>query len=391
METLIKTLNENKQALIMSFLSALITGVVTNFFGQTNWILKFLIVSIIVFIIIQFYQFYRKIIVALDDGRRKGILTFSFLCLPLIAFAIWDNFLGPYESQFFISEADVRALICGHHWITYEPLSYNPYQSPNPNITMMDMELQWIHNAGFDGIITFTSRDNFSEIPELAQKHDLRVIMGIWNPNDLNEVTLAISKRELVDAYVIGHNGLYNLIAGNPNLYTKDDLIRVIRYVRYKTGRPVSTTEMIQRYIDNPFLYSIGDWVFPDAHIKLKADMNANYVNESIKYTLEIASAVSEQAERGEKPILLKMVTFPHNGFSGATYTSQAEFYRLLLDSKRDTITDMSSDICVSVHSAFDSSWKTDYPFYEWDIYTGLISDSGVPNPAAIEITKRQP
>jgi exo-beta-1,3-glucanase (GH17 family) len=255
----------------------------------------------------------------------------------------------------------------------------------------MNVELEWIRNAGFDGIITFTSRDNFSSIPELAQKHDLRVIMGIWNPNDTNEITLAISKREYVNAYVVGHNGLYNPIAGNPFPYTKDDLVRVVGYIRYRTGRPVSTTEMIKQYIDNPFLYSIGDWVFPDAHINLKTDMSVSYVDESIKNTLEMAAVISKQDERGEKPILLKMVTFPHNGFTGATYTSQAEFYKLLLDRKRDTITDMSSNICVSAHSAFDSSWKTDYPFYEWDIYTGLISNAGIPNLAVTEITKRQP
>lgn len=85
------------------------------------------------------------------------------------------------------------------------------------------------------------------------------------------------------------------------------------------------------------------------------------------------------------------MVTFPHNGFSGATYDSQAEFYKLLLDSKRDTIADMPSDICISVHSAFDTDWKKGYPFYDWDIYTGLISNLGVPNPAVFEITERQP
>lgn len=380
-------LKENKQALIISGLTALITGLVSLILEQINVVFLFAVFAL-VFICILFY---RKILTGLDSGKRKGVITFSFLCLLLTTFAIWDNLLGLGASHFFISESDVKTLICGNHWITYDPLSYDPYQSPNPNIAAMDTELVWIRNAGFDGIITFTSRGNFSNIPELAKKHNLRVIMGIWDPNDINEITLAISKRNFIDAYVIGHNGLYNPIAGNLAPYTKDDLTRTIRYVRFKTKRPVSTTEMIKQYLENPFLYSIGDWVFPDAHINIKSDMSANYVDESIKNTLEMAALISKQENRGEKPILLKMVTFPHNGFTGATYTLQAEFYKLLLDSKRDTVTDMSSDICVSVHSAFDTGWKKDYPFYDWDIYTGLISNSGIPSPATFEITKRQP
>lgn len=377
--------------LIISASTAALSGAITTALGLVNW-LWILLIFISVFVFLYVYQIYEKELTSLDKGRRKGIVVLTLSIIVLIIVALGDNIIGPAFSQYLISDASVNTLICGHHWVTYEPQSYDPANFPNPVKDQISAELTWIKSAGFEGIITFTSRDTFSIIPELAKKNGLFVIMGIWNPKDSYEVARAIAKREFTDAYSVGHNGLNNPISGNSVSYSYNDLVNAMQYVRYRTQKPVSTTELLKNYYDKPSLLMIGDWVFPDAHMFVTEDsVNSVFTAEAITQTIKMAKQISAQKERGGKPVLLKMVTYPIAGVSGVSPAEQTKFFVSLLNNKRDSLSDMPSDVCISVHSAFDTTWKKDYPFYKWDSHTGLLDNTGIPRPAVKEIIKRQP
>lgn len=326
-----------------------------------------------------------------DEGRGKERHIFFIACLTvlIIAMYMWNEMIGPLLSGYLV-DTDIDTLIHGHCWVTYDPLHFDPFLFPNPEVDWMSKELEWIRNAGFDGIITFTSRGTFSMIPELAKEESLFVIMGVWDPTDRQEVAAAVSKREHVDAYCVGHNGL-------GWLYSYGDLVEAIRYIRFRTRRPVSTTEQLRRYLDDKRLLKVGDWVFPDSHVSIKDDSNtssagflANAVRDG-KLTIDAAISIAEQEGRDGKPILLKIVTCPMGGIPNASLQEQAEFFVTVLEPMRDPLSNWPSDVSISVHSAFDMPWKTTWPFYEWDPYTGLLDDDGTPRPAVQEIERRLP
>lgn len=139
--------------------------------------------------------------------KKRGRLVILGACNFLLLIVSW-MIIGPLISEFFIAKDELPDLISKHQWILYDPNHYDPDRNPNPDIDSMRKELGCIKDAGFDGIITMSSRGTLSFIPELAKKKGHMVIMGIWDPRDEKEVAIAISKKEFVDAYCIGHNGL---------------------------------------------------------------------------------------------------------------------------------------------------------------------------------------
>ena len=78
-------------------------------------------------------------------------------------------------------------------------------------------------------------------------------------------------------------------------------------------------------------------------------------------------------------------------GVSNASFAERTNFFIAILDGRRNVVPDMPLDVSISVHSVFDSPWKTTWPFYEWDAYTGLFDSTGTPRPAVIEIIQRLP
>jgi exo-beta-1,3-glucanase (GH17 family) len=327
-----------------------------------------------------------------DD--RKGMRTLSAICFFILALSLWTEVIGPYLSMYFVN-TDVNTLIYRHRWITYEPIGFDPYLSQQPNIEAVNQELEWIRLAGFDGIITFTSQGNMAVVPELAKKKRLFVIMGVWDPRDAREVALAISKRQYVDAYSVGHNNLNNL-------YSYSELARAIRHIRFITKRPVSTTEKIERYLSPVLdreLLKISDWLFPDAHVSIKRGQTGTFdfdvePRRDGQEILDRAQLLTRLPERHGKPIMLKMVTYPTSGIAKASQEEQAAFFTTIFNNSRDAMPDLPGDVAVSVHSAFDIRWKlaTRWPFYEpWEASTGLLDDRGRPHSAVREIQWRLP
>jgi len=379
-----------RRQLIGAALVSLITGIVAQLLKLVNWRTSWpwvFLLFAVSFALLRLYLGFKKLTSAVDENRKKGIEFLAIACVTIISLSIWDQVLGPILSKHFVSDADVSLLIYSHRWITYDPLHYDPSLYPDPDVVSIAKELEWIRNAGFDGIITFTSRGTFSMIPELAKKNGLMVIMGVWDPTDQQEIAIAISKREYVDAYAVGHNGL-------DRRYSYDDLIRAIQHIRFRTRRPVSTTEKVGLYLEDKRLLSVGDWVFPDVHVSIRGEGGTDYLADAMrdaKSTIDIAKKIAAQEETKGKPILLKMVTYPMGGISNASLDEQRRFFVAILEHRRDVLTDMPYRVSISVHSAFDMPWKTTWPFYKWDPYTGLLDSSGVPRPAAQEIVRMLP
>jgi exo-beta-1,3-glucanase (GH17 family) len=377
---------------LISISTAFIVALINRAVSRVSWLWVSL-AFVVIFVFLWVYPGLRdrfkpsKQPGRVDAGREKGKNTLLLGCFALLSIAMWDQVIGPMQSDRLIADAEVNLLIGSHRWITYDPLHFDPSLYPNPNVDAMDRELKWIRDAGFDGIITFASRGAFSMIPELAKRNGLFVIVGVWDPTDRQEITAAISKQEYTDAYCVGHNGL-------GKRYSYDELVKTIQYIRFRTKCPVSTTEKIGLYLSDPRLLSIGDWIFPDAHVSVQNDGDMNFLADATRdaeKTVGMAKIIAEHERRNTKPILLKMVTYPMHGITNASLEEQAAFFVSILEGRRNVLPDMPSDVSISVHSAFDTSWKKAWPFYEWDPHTGLLDDKGSPRPAAVETVRRLP
>jgi exo-beta-1,3-glucanase (GH17 family) len=323
---------------------------------------------------------------AIDYGRQRGRYGLVVGCLVLLGLAAGD-LLRPQISVYSL-RSETADLVQKPKWISYEPSNWNPSQLWTLDLDSVREELSWIKQAGFDGVITFTSRGDFAEIPRLAKEQGLAVIMGIWDPQNYDETGAAISQKQFVDAYCVGHDGW-------PYRYSYEVLVKTIDHVRFRTGRPVSTTQRINYYLNDKRFLSLGDWLFPDTLLPLRDRDSYVYtinVQRDVVTTIELANKL-DHINQGGKPILLKMVGYPaqiDEYDSNLSDDAQTEFFIALGDAQKDVGTSLSTNISISMYSAFDMSWKHGPPFYDWESQTGLFERDGKPRPAVWEIIKRR-
>ena len=308
---------------------------------------------------------------------------------------LWAELLKPRFLAYSL-RSQTAHLVRKPKWVAYEPVNFEPSRSWDLDLDVIRKELGWIQQAGFDGIITFTSQGDFAEIPKLAKEKGLTVIMGVWDPGNYAEIGAAISQSEYVDAYCVGHDGW-------PYRYSYELLVKAIDHVRSRTGRPVSTTQRINYYLNDQRFLMIGDWLFPDTLLPLMDKhlyVHSIDVKRDVTTTIELANKL-DQVNQDRKPILLKMVGYPalmddpdvfssDNSSSNIPDGAQTRFFIALGNAQKDVGMSLSTNISISMYSAFDIRWKRGAPFYDWESQTGLFEDDGSPRPAVGEIIKRR-
>jgi exo-beta-1,3-glucanase (GH17 family) len=323
-------------------------------------------------------------------GLGRGQRALVICSLALFAGVLWNEIIGPQYLQYIIT-AKAERFIPRRRWIGYDPRTFDPYRTPNPSIGSIEGDLAHIKQAGFTGVITFSSKGTLSSIPKLAKSHGFAVIMGVWDPTDRQEVSRAIGQSQHVDGYCVGHDGL------GPQ-YSYEELEDAIRHIRFRTGLPVSTTERLQRYLDKDGrLLKLGDWVFPDIHT-VRTDekgivdpADADSAIGAARNTIGMANQISTQELRNGKPVLLKMVSYPYSGAKNASLENQAVYFEAIFRVLRDVSPSVPSDVYISVYGAFDAPWKNGPSFDSWEPYAGLFDSKGAPRPAVGEIVNLWP
>lgn len=319
------------------------------------------------------------------NGRRAPIIV--AICSVAAVYLRHDfiPFVEPVPGS-------LAVLLRGNAWVGYDPSSFDPARNPNPAIDSMAADLEKVKAAGFTGIVTFSSKGRFSSLPRLAKARGLKVIMGVWDITDGQELDAAIREREFIDAYCVGHNGL--------NIrYSIENLRAAIAYVRRLGRRPVSTTEENHMYVENSELVALGDWLFPDIHVVYTesraffspADLEGRGigVREALIASRRYTSEIAKIAVRVRRPLLVKSVLFPTFGAFGASVPAQQEFFADFSEWCSSPTSGLPIKVGLVAHSAFNAPWKRYRPYYTWDPYTGLLDWRGSPNPAVGEIVGR--
>jgi len=169
------------------------------------------------------------------------------------------------DRSFIPSAADIPGQQC---WLAYSPTNYNPNHGRFPSATDLREDLGLLNRNGFSGLVTYSAESVLgSELPKIAGEQGFTgMIMGIWDPSNRDELSNAIKAGALpiIKGYVVGNEGLHPQ-DGSASRYDLCHLQQTMRRLRNATGKPVTTTEDSRAYQTHAELYSVGDWVFPNA------------------------------------------------------------------------------------------------------------------------------
>ena len=224
-------------------------------------------------------------------------------------------------------------------WIDYAPTNFNPDSGLMPSFESIAEDLRVLYEAGFRGIVTYEAGGVFAEIPRLAHEAGFEgVLMGVWMPGDEAETQAAVNAAPFVDGYVVGNEGLYF------DRYEFPVLAQAIDDLRQKTGKPVTTTEVLSLYND-PELIGLGDWLFPNAHPYWQSITDPE---AAVNWTVSIYDSLLQKAPQGG--VVLKEVGLPTAGDQKTSEYQQAEYYARL----RDT------HVRFMYFEAFDQPWKAE-------------------------------
>lgn len=238
-------------------------------------------------------------------------------------------------------------------WVAYAPTHHNP--DPAANMTASEEvireDLQILLDAGFRGIVTYSSSGILAEVPRIAVEMGFEgIIMGIWSPGDAEETGAALQAVNYIDGYVVGNEGLFF------DRYNLETLELAIAELKAKTRKPVTTTEVLSLYFHEPKVLELGDWLFPNVHPYWQGITDPY---EAATWTEDTFTEL--EARSGGKPVILKEVGLPSEGAPRLSQYQQALYYTKLRD----------SSVRFVYFEAFDQFWKSEDgvgPF--WGLFT---------------------
>lgn len=226
--------------------------------------------------------------------------------------------------------------------IAYQPSAYRPGGEFTTDIERVIAEdLAVLRDLGIRSLVTYGAMGSFAKIPEMARAtgFDGTIICGVWDPNDDVELRNAAGQRDHVDGYCIGNEGL-------GVLYSSAELAAAMNRLRTRTGRPVTTSEPIDRYLegdDAGFLAETGDWLFPLAHPYWAG---LTRPREAVGWVVAHADLL---AARTGRQVILKEAGVPSRCADGCSGERQADFFRALA----------TTDAEFFFFEAFDQPWKS--------------------------------
>lgn len=237
-------------------------------------------------------------------------------------------------------------------WVAYSPPSADPNQGTEATPKAINEDLTILRKAGFTGLVTYSSAGTLGrELPVIAEMLGFKgLIMGIWDPSNQEEIDAAeaATKLPIVLGFCIGNEGLNER-------YEMAVLSLAIQNLREATGKPATTTEQIDDYVDENLL-QLGDWVFPNAHPYFHNQLDPD---AAVRWT---QTAYDDFKRRTDHFVMFKEVGLPTAGDpEGRLNEASQEGYYLQL---------AKTDVRFVYFEAFDQPWKTTLPIEpHWGIF----------------------
>ena len=276
--------------------------------------------------------------------RKAWILLVPFVAcvVPLLIFRHDGTpSLRSNASDEGADRSSLSRTLYGLRWVAYSPTNFDPTKTPPtiPSEGSLVEDLRTLRRAGFDGLVTYGA--DLPALPHLAAQAGFRgILLGVWRPDSKAEMALAkqtAQHEQIVAGIICGNEGLMT------HRYTRATLLRAMGELRQETGKPVSTTEIIETFMTDRELVSACDFIAPNAHPffhEVRAPAAAS--EWTVKAYQNLASRI------GNKPLIFKEVGLPTAGAQGLSEAGQAEYYSLL----------RRSAIHWVYFEGYDMSWK---------------------------------
>lgn len=242
--------------------------------------------------------------------------------------------------------------VSGIVWVAYSPPAADPNEGIEASLDSIRDDLAVLHEAGFTGLVTYSSSGVLGrDLPVLAQSQGFEgLIMGIWDPLNEEEVAAAEIAAEfsIVMGFCIGNEGLHKR-------YEMSDLFEVIQNLRKTTGKPATTTEELEDYLDEDLL-NLGDWIFPNVHPYFHSQLEPDM---AVEWT---QGAYDDFKRRTDRFVIFKEVGLPTEGdLEGKLSEENQDKYYQELE---------NTNVQFIYFEAFDQPWKTHLPVEpHWGIF----------------------
>lgn len=204
-----------------------------------------------------------------------------------------------------------------------------------------------------DGLITYSSSNGLDQIAGAAQAAGFRaVILGIWSPTDVDEITRALNTARahprLVRAIAVGNEGLFW------KRYQWPDVVRVMSQLRRELPSvAVTTSEPMVSYLGSPQRLGCDhqDFLLPNVHPLFEAWFRPDAPQQAAQFVMDISQRLHALCG---KFVLVKETGAPsgplERGMSPQTQTALwSELFRHLRTQK---------NIGLALFEAFDAPWK---------------------------------
>ena len=259
------------------------------------------------------------------------------------------------------------ALLNCRNWITFQPPSpFNPGVVPASEAEL-EGSLDRLAEEGWRGLVTYSldPSQGLDQTARIARQAGFTsVIAGLFvhdEPQFIRERAAALVQVQYVDGFVLGNEVLQRGVGG----FAAQRLATEIADLRSATGRPVATSETYNRYLADPTLASLGDWLFPNLQF---------WFDPAIRTPAQAAQVVETQylalqAMASGRAVVVKEAWWPTAGDPAATEENQVEFFRALA----------ASPVRFVWGEAYDQFWKQE-PLGQGPNW-GLHRSDGGPKP----------
>ena len=222
-----------------------------------------------------------------------------------------------------MSSADFNTRLQKARWAAYAPTNYRPDLVPPvlPSDDSIRMDLRVLRAAGFDGLITYGSQ--VPSIPKIAEAEGFAsILIGVWDPTSGDELRVAIdgAVSPVVLGIIVGNEGLMD------HRYSAEALYKAMVNVRQNTGKPVSTTEVIEYFYTRRDLINWSDFLTINVHPYFHGHRDAV---RAVDWTVGAWRRINRHVT--DKPVLFKEVGLPTAGAAGNSEETQTEYYRRLV------------------------------------------------------------
>lgn len=200
-------------------------------------------------------------------------------------------------------------------------------------------------------IRSFSCIEGNEFVPEIAQEHNLKTLVGAWLSDDLEkneqeiEALILLAQRGLVDMAAVGNEVLYR------NDLTLNQLLDYIKRVKKAVPEvPVGYVDAYYEFARHPELVENSDVILANCYPFWEGtsiDYSLGHMNDMYHQVLNVCQ---------NKRIIITETGWPSKGESlGDAHSTELNAIKYFIDTQKWS---QKNDIDVFYFSSFDESWK---------------------------------